>query len=78
MNSRAAPTVVGFTAATPGYGAVSRLNHWVIAVALIGMVSAGLFLEFGGRVLMPLSGMVSSVYAGHAIDGSGLSTLPTR
>ena len=119
------------------YGTVSRLNHWVIAVAVIGMVGVGLYLEFGGLsrersgslrdlhkavgvlllalvawrvgwrlvqgfppeasamprwqstaskavhwgllvaiVLMPVSGVVSSVYAGRPIDVFGVFTVP--
>lgn len=30
------------------YGLTSRINHWVIAVAMIGMLGFGLYLEFGG------------------------------
>lgn len=30
------------------YDAVSRINHWIIAVAIIGMLASGLFLEFSG------------------------------
>lgn len=139
MNSHAAPAVAGSMDVAPGYDAVSRLNHWVVAVALIGMVGVGLFLQFGGlereaagtlrnlhkatgvlllavilwrvgwrlvrgfpppasvmpawqliaskvahrglpagMVLMPLSGIVSSLYAGRAIDVFGLFTLPAQ
>lgn len=28
------------------YDAVSRINHWIIALAIIGMLASGLFLEF--------------------------------
>lgn len=30
------------------YGTTSRVNHWIIAIAMIGMLGLGLFLEFGG------------------------------
>lgn len=30
------------------YGTTSRINHWIIAIAMIGMLGLGLFLEFGG------------------------------
>lgn len=30
------------------YDPVSRLNHWIIAIAMIGMLMFGLYLEFGG------------------------------
>ena len=30
------------------YGSTSRINHWVIAVAMIAMLGFGLYLEFGG------------------------------
>lgn len=31
-----------------GYDLTSRINHWLIAIAIIGMLALGLFLEFGG------------------------------
>ncbi|MGJ8532919.1 MAG: cytochrome b [Alphaproteobacteria bacterium] len=31
-----------------GYDLMSRINHWLIAIAIIGMLAVGLFLEFGG------------------------------
>lgn len=31
-----------------GYDLISRLNHWLVAIAIIGMLALGLFLEFGG------------------------------
>lgn len=30
------------------YGITSRINHWVSAIAMIGMLGLGLYLEFGG------------------------------
>ena len=30
------------------YSTISRINHWVIAIAMIGMLGVGLYLEFGG------------------------------
>lgn len=30
------------------YDSLSRFNHWVIAIAIIGMLAVGLYLEFGG------------------------------
>lgn len=30
------------------YDTVSRVNHWVIAIAMIGVLGLGLYLEFGG------------------------------
>ncbi len=30
------------------YDRISRLNHWIIALAMIGMLAVGLYLEFGG------------------------------
>ena len=30
------------------YGTTSRINHWVIALAMIGLLGLGLYLEFGG------------------------------
>jgi cytochrome b561 len=30
------------------YGTTSRINHWIIAIAMIGMLGLGLYLEFGG------------------------------
>ena len=30
------------------YGFVSRMNHWIIAIAIIGMLCFGLFLAYGG------------------------------
>ena len=30
------------------YGTTSRINHWVIAIAMIGLLGLGLYLEFGG------------------------------
>lgn len=30
------------------YDAVSRINHWIIALAIISMLVSGLFLEFAG------------------------------
>lgn len=30
------------------YGTISRLNHWIIAIAMIGMLAFGLYLSFGG------------------------------
>lgn len=30
------------------YGTTSRINHWIIAIAMIGMPGLGLYLEFGG------------------------------
>lgn len=30
------------------YDLMSRINHWLIAIAIIGMLAIGLFLEFGG------------------------------
>lgn len=32
---------------TTNFGLTSRINHWVIAFAIIGMVAVGLYLEFG-------------------------------
>lgn len=29
------------------YGVISRFNHWIIALAMIGMLGFGLFLEYG-------------------------------
>lgn len=31
-----------------GYDLISRINHWVVAIAVMGMLLLGLFLEFGG------------------------------
>jgi len=31
-----------------GYDLISRINHWLIAIAIIGMLALGLFFEFGG------------------------------
>ncbi|WP_306262423.1 cytochrome b [Pararhizobium sp. IMCC21322] len=31
-----------------GYDLMSRINHWLIAIAILGMLALGLFLEFGG------------------------------
>lgn len=31
-----------------GYDLMSRINHWLIAIAIIGMLALGLFFEFGG------------------------------
>lgn len=31
-----------------GYDLISRTNHWLVAIFIIGMLSLGLFLEFGG------------------------------
>ncbi|MCV0426846.1 MAG: cytochrome b [Roseibium sp.] len=39
------------------YDAVSRLNHWIVAIAMIGMLGFGLYLENSGldrRTLFPL------------------------
>ncbi|MBY5933952.1 cytochrome b [Tateyamaria omphalii] len=33
---------------TNNYGAMSRLNHWVLALAMIGMLGFGLYLEYSG------------------------------
>ncbi|WP_229884502.1 cytochrome b [Roseobacter sp. MH60115] len=30
------------------YGPISRLNHWVLAAAMIGMLGFGLYLEYSG------------------------------
>jgi cytochrome b561 len=30
------------------YNRISRLNHWIIAFAMIGMLGFGLYLEYGG------------------------------
>lgn len=30
------------------YGVISRINHWLIAIAMIGMLAFGLYLEYGG------------------------------
>ena len=46
------------------YGATSRINHWVIASAMIGMLGFGLYLEFGGlarEAKGPLIGIHKSV-----------------
>ena len=32
----------------PTYDLTSRINHWVIAIAMIAMLGFGLYLEFGG------------------------------
>ena len=33
---------------TGTYGAVSRLNHWIVTLAVLGMLAVGFYLEFGG------------------------------
>ncbi len=33
---------------TNTYDAVSRVNHWIVAAAMIGMLGLGLYLEYGG------------------------------
>ena len=46
------------------YGLTSRINHWVIAIAMIGMIGFGLYLEFGGlerEAKGPLIGIHKSV-----------------
>lgn len=30
------------------YDRISRLNHWIVAIAVIGMLGFGLYLEYGG------------------------------
>jgi len=35
-------------AQTGTYGAISRLNHWIVALGVLGMVAVGFYLEFGG------------------------------
>ncbi|QCB47052.1 cytochrome b [Hydrogenophaga sp. PAMC20947] len=121
------------------YGATSRINHWVIAIAMMGMLGFGLYLEFGGLareakgpligihkaigvlilifglwrvtwrllkgfpapasnmpawqdmaskfahwmllagvVVMPVSGLVGSLFGGRAVSVFGLFTLPAQ
>lgn len=121
------------------YGITSRINHWVIAIAMIGMLGLGLYLEFGGLereakgplmgihkavgvlvlifgtwrvtwrllhgfpepastlpswqesaskvahwvllvgiILMPVSGLLSSLYGGRDVSVFGLFTLPAQ
>lgn len=33
---------------TGTYGALSRLNHWIVALGVLGMLAVGFYLEFGG------------------------------
>jgi len=33
---------------TGTYGAISRLNHWIVTLGILGMLAAGFYLEFGG------------------------------
>jgi cytochrome b561 len=126
-------------ATNSGYGVISRFNHWTIAIAMIGMTTVGLFLQFGGlereaagglrdihkavgvllmviilwrvlwrlyhgfpspasvmsawqtmvskmvhwallagMLLMPVSGVISSVYRGRAVDVFGWFTIPAQ
>jgi cytochrome b561 len=121
------------------YDLISRINHWIIAFAMIGMVSFGLYLALGGLpreargplidihkaigvlvlifgiwrvglrlvrgfprpasrmpswqetaskaahwallasvIIMPVSGIVSSIFRGRAIDVFGLFTIPAQ
>lgn len=34
--------------ANGAYGAVSRANHWIVSLAILGMLVVGFYLEFGG------------------------------
>ncbi|WP_299772524.1 cytochrome b [uncultured Tateyamaria sp.] len=46
------------------YDFISRLNHWIIAIAIIGMLLFGLYLEYGGlerEARRPLIGVHRSV-----------------
>ncbi|WP_415404455.1 cytochrome b [Tateyamaria sp. SN3-11] len=46
------------------YGLISRANHWAIALAMIGMLCFGLFLEYGGlerEARRPLVGIHRSI-----------------
>lgn len=119
------------------YDRISRFNHWIMAIAIIGMLSVGLLLEFGsleqaqkgslrnlhkatgvmvlifalwrvgwrmkqgfppraaampvwkerlatlshyamltGIIVMPISGLIKSLFAGRAIDVYGLFVIP--
>ena len=121
------------------YSAVSRFNHWLVAVVVIGMLAFGLYLEnagleraargelmavhkaigvillvfvlwrvgyrlakgfpasvavtpkwqlaaskavhwllLGGIVVMPLSGLLMTIYKGRSIDVFGLITIPAQ
>lgn len=31
----------------PSYGAVSRINHWIVAILIIGLLCVGFFLAYG-------------------------------
>jgi cytochrome b561 len=33
---------------TDGYSLISRVNHWIVAIGMIGMLGFGLYLSFGG------------------------------
>jgi cytochrome b561 len=33
---------------TATYGGISRLNHWIVALGVLGMLAVGFYLEFGG------------------------------
>lgn len=46
------------------YDLMSRLNHWIIAIAMIGMLLFGLYLEYGGlerEARRPLLGIHRSI-----------------
>jgi cytochrome b561 len=121
------------------YGLASRINHWITAVAMIGMVGFGLYLAFGGLpretrgplidihkaigifalifgiwrvglrlfrgfpppasemptwqetaskavhwallasiIIMPVSGIVASIFRGRAVDVFGLFEIPAQ
>lgn len=121
------------------YDAISRFNHWIIALAMIGMLAFGFFLEYGwlareakgpligihkaigvlvlifgawrvgyrlfqgfpdsvanmpawqeitakvahwgllaGILVMPASGIVSSIFRGRAVEVFGLFTIPAQ
>jgi cytochrome b561 len=121
------------------YDLTSRINHWIIALAMIGMVGFGLYLSFGGLpreargplldihkaigvlvlifgvwrvglrlvqgfpkpasqmpswqetaskaahgallasvIIMPVSGIVSSVFRGRAVEVFGLFSIPAQ
>ncbi|WP_299965902.1 cytochrome b [uncultured Roseobacter sp.] len=49
---------------TKEYSSVSRFNHWIVAIAMIGMLGFGLYLEFGGlerEAKRPLVGIHRSI-----------------